>query len=51
MALTSSSPGHGFESRLFSSNQSLVGAPSSPTAAYQDGEISPTLDASFASSM
>ncbi|GJN88606.1 hypothetical protein Rhopal_001572-T1 [Rhodotorula paludigena] len=29
----------------------LLAAPSSPSAAYQDGEISPSFDASFASSM
>ncbi|KAK4701043.1 M-phase inducer tyrosine phosphatase, partial [Phenoliferia sp. Uapishka_3] len=51
MALTSSSPGHEFQSRLFSSHHTLINAPSSPTEAYQDGEISPTFDASFASSM
>ncbi|KAL8283174.1 hypothetical protein RQP46_005952 [Phenoliferia psychrophenolica] len=46
MALVSSSPGRGFESRLFT-----LGVPSSPTEAYESGEISPSFDASFASSM
>lgn len=52
MALMSSSPGpefHPHRSNLFLSHH--LTAPSSPTLAYHDGEISPSFDASFASSM
>ncbi|SCV69076.1 BQ2448_2096 [Microbotryum intermedium] len=54
MALLSSSPAaHDFASRRIPPrlHSSLLAVPSSPTAAYHDGELSPTLDSSFASSM
>ncbi|KAK4053860.1 m-phase inducer phosphatase [Microbotryomycetes sp. JL201] len=58
MALISSSPGPEFQphrSALFlhheQQRRQQLAVPSSPTLAYRDGEISPTFDASFASSM
>ncbi|SGY72622.1 BQ5605_C005g03191 [Microbotryum silenes-dioicae] len=54
MALLSSSPAaHDFASRRKPPriHSSLLAIPSSPTAAYHNGELSPTLDSSFASSM
>ncbi|KAM0792372.1 hypothetical protein ACM66B_005052 [Microbotryomycetes sp. NB124-2] len=55
MALISSSPvGSEYAPHrcaLFLHDGQLAAAPSSPTQAYRDGEISPSFDASFASSM